>query len=263
MTPVKRDRKGIPFYSEHDIERIAERFLRKVAPQCLTRPIRLPIFRIVRQLQMEGWFQYVAADLGEDYLGAYHLTQKILYVHKSLLEGDPRLAFTVAHELGHFYLHRNIDPEVFRDRQAEMPPADLVDLAEDDQIILDSPREIVMGRFQGDNPRSILEWQANRFAGAILVPSSTLETALVAVQRHIGINRHLGVVWLTNQRGSYADFYSTIRILAERYETSQSVVRIRLYSLGLVREQGIPVPLRRLGDVVGEALNDLFSGRNH
>jgi Zn-dependent peptidase ImmA (M78 family) len=254
---MRYDRNGVPVLSEEKIELLAERFVTKVAPQCLDRPLRLPIFSVVRKLQGKH-FQYVSADLGEGYLGAYDIRRKVIYIHQALLEDDPRLAFTVAHELGHFYLHGKIDPAVLDPRVTRPDGDELPQSQPDDRILLDGPKEIILGRFQTDNPRSILEWQANRFAGAILVPRRTLKAALITVQRYMGINHHLGLIWLTNQRGSAYDFGTTIKILSERYETSQAVMRIRLYTLNLVREQGVPIPMRRLGDVVGNALTDLF-----
>lgn len=261
MRRVPRDQNGLRFYTENDIEERAKRFLETVAPQCLARPLPLPIFRIVRQLEGKGWFRYVPADLGEDFLGAYSLRRKILYVHSALLESDPRLSFTVAHELGHFYLHSKLNPAIFRQGTSQGMGFQIPEAPDQSDLILDGPREIILGRLQTDNPRSIAEWQANRFAGAILIPRVTLRSALELAQQHIGINRHLGTIWLTNQRGSYVDFRTLIRILAERYQTSQAVMKIRLYSLGLVREDGVPIPLRRLGDVIGETLNNLFTGR--
>jgi hypothetical protein len=228
---VPRDQNGLRFYSEGDIERIAKRFLTAVAPQCLARPVPVPIFRIVRHLEMKGEFRYVSADLGPYYLGAYDIQRKVLYIHKDLLDGDPRLAFTAAHELGHYYLHGRVNPAIFRDTVTDVPAPTDTDITQDTQLILDGPREIVLGRFQNNNPRTIAEWQANRFAGAILIPARTLKAALMTVQRYIGINHNLGVIWLTNQPGSYSDFRSVIRLLAERYQTSQP---------GLFTPNGIP-----------------------
>lgn len=255
---MRHDRNGIPLLSEEDVELLAEKFLRKTAPQCLERPLHLPIFAIIRRLEAAGHFRYVPADLGEHFLGAYNIRRKIIYIHQAILEGDPRLPFTVAHEMGHFYLHGKINPGALNAVTTTFADQDLDGSKAGDRVILDGPREIILGRLQTDNPRSILEWQANRFAGAILVPRSTLKAALIAVQRHIGINRHLGLIWLTNQRESAADFANTIRILSERYQTSRAVMRIRLYSLNLVREQGVPIPMRRLGDIIGDSLSDLF-----
>lgn len=77
--------------------------------------------------------------------GAYSKADKKIYVAND----DPyyRQAFTVAHELGHFYLHKDSkDSEVFL-RQYSDP----------------------------DNARDELEVQANKFAAALLMPRELVE----------------------------------------------------------------------------------------
>lgn len=256
------DPNGVPVLSSEDIEDLAEKFLRKVAPKCLDYPTPFPLFGAVRRLEGRGHFRYVPANLGDHYLGAFNTKRKIIYIHEDLLEGDPRLPFTVAHELGHFYLHSKVDPADLAPIATSVQRERLEGSGTSDRVIFDGPGEMVLGRARTDNPRSVLEWQANRFAGAILIPRRTLKAALFHVQQHIGITRHLGLIWLTNQRGSAHDFAATVKFLSERYQTSRSVMRIRLYSLDLVREQGLPVPMRRLGDVIGNALNDLFGSQS-
>jgi Zn-dependent peptidase ImmA (M78 family) len=68
-----------------------------------------------------------------------------------------RLRFSFAHELGHFFLHK----EVFA-------AFDLVDPAAWKYFILNVP----------ENEYSNFEWQANEFAGRLLVPHSNLVDAI-------------------------------------------------------------------------------------
>jgi Zn-dependent peptidase ImmA (M78 family) len=273
-----RDRNTVPILSGEHIEALAERFLEKQALQCLLRPVQTPVFFIPRRLAKEGFFQYCTStrlgfdSTGRQYLGAYDVKNKILYIDRDLFAQapdqahDPRLPFTIAHELGHFYLHWKINPAVLDNVTGTSTTAERSDenreLVSDSGVIRDTAEDIILGRFQTDNPRTILEWQANRFAGALLIPRRTLPPALVAVQTQMGINGRRGTIWRTNQPGSERDFRMTVRLLSDYYRTSQAVMRIRLYTLNLVREQGVPVPMRRLGDVIGDALHDLFDDRS-
>jgi len=68
-----------------------------------------------------------------------------------------RMRFSFAHELGHFFLHK----EVFA-------AFDLVDTAAWKNFILNVP----------ENEYSNFEWQANEFAGRLLVPHSDLVLAI-------------------------------------------------------------------------------------
>jgi Zn-dependent peptidase ImmA (M78 family) len=68
-----------------------------------------------------------------------------------------RIRFSFAHELGHFFLHKGV-----------FAAFDLVDPAAWKNFILNVP----------ENEYSNFEWQANEFAGRLLVPHSALGTAI-------------------------------------------------------------------------------------
>lgn len=83
-----------------------------------------------------------------------------IFIEQELFE-NPRhsgwLRFLLAHELGHMVLHKKL----------QLP------------LVIDSPErylEFILGISEKACRR--LEWQANRFAGALLVPQSALEHAL-------------------------------------------------------------------------------------
>jgi len=61
-------------------------------------------------------------------------------VYEGLVEGRGRDRFTAAHELGHYLMHRNVPIQFHRAENGQLPP------------------------FKNS------EWQANRFAGALLMP---------------------------------------------------------------------------------------------
>lgn len=67
-------------------------------------------------------------------------------VYEGLVEGKGRDRFTASHELGHYLMHRNVPIRFHRAEQGRLP------------AYVDS------------------EWQANRFAGALLMPSDRMIT---------------------------------------------------------------------------------------
>lgn len=82
-------------------------------------------------------------------------------VYEGAVAGDPRSRFTVAHELGHLFLHRDI-PFARLARSTEKTPA-----------------------------YSDSEWQANEYAGALLMPRRLLE-GMTTIQE---ISERCGVSW--------------------------------------------------------------------
>lgn len=81
-------------------------------------------------------------------------------VYDRCCEGQGRDRFTAAHELGHYLMHRNAPIKFHRAEQGRLP------------AYLDS------------------EWQANRFAGAILMPESLMRecNTLFDVMRRFGVS---------------------------------------------------------------------------
>lgn len=180
------DEFGIPVLDGDGVEERAEQFLADVAPEVLGRPLFTPLAEIMRTLQVTASVNFeLLVDLGvspegHKYLGLYLPSLRLISIDKKLTDVDPRFPFTVAHEIGHFYLHSQINLQAFQP----------------DSKIKDSSRDIVIPRADTRTPRSRIEWQANRFAAAILIPRRTITTAVIQIQKAIGINRNLGIVWI-------------------------------------------------------------------
>ncbi len=239
---IKRDRYGVPILDAQAIEHVAEGFLSIFASQVLDNPIFTPIAAILDQLQRDDVLVVdLASDLGrspegQKYLGCFNQRTCSVRIDRSLLDDDPRFSFTVAHELGHFVLHRDVD---------------LVGLDQKGSEIRDTARHLTMNRLDSSNPRSFLEWHANRFAAGILLPRRTVASAVAGVQRDLGISRNLGMIWVSTSQSRDRDYIRTIVALSELYQTSKAVVRYRLEELGLVK---LP---RRKSDFV--SLGELLS----
>ncbi|WP_240978998.1 ImmA/IrrE family metallo-endopeptidase [Longimicrobium terrae] len=223
---VFRDNLGIPRLSRDDVERVAEHFLSTLARYALNVDLPLPtnLGYILRDLK-EGSFCTFSHDghlgykpNGEPCLGTYSFSRQHLTISKDLERTDPRYVFTCAHEIGHFFLHSKVQPQAFQE-QGEVE-------------IRDSARDFVVIR-SDSVPRTIMEWQANRFAASILMPRITVQTVLAKVQRDLGISRR-GKIWLDHQKHIKRDFYRTVQGVAQHYNVSQAVVQMRLRELNLI-----------------------------
>ncbi len=140
------------------IERIAESFVAKVSPRTLTGEMQLPVHTIV-EFKMPNLFgvDFAVDDLPEGVEGRFEGNTLTLTteVYNQLLEGVARSRFTVAHEIGHCALHREI--------------LQLLNRAEQKGRVVLYRRDTVES-FRDP------EWQANVFAGAALMPFGAVKS---------------------------------------------------------------------------------------
>jgi Zn-dependent peptidase ImmA (M78 family) len=186
---------------------------------------------------------------GQQTLGACYFepTYKIC-IDPSITGDDPRFRFTLAHELGHLSLHRKLRLE-FQSLDATA------------RAILDGEDDLTGGPRQLQTPRDFLEWQANSYAAALLMPRVTFAGELRTSQTALGITRGIGVVWLTDGSGSRHDYDETVRRLSSAYQTSRTATRIRLQELDLLRDLRATqeaVAIGALGRGLSEALQQLL-----
>jgi Zn-dependent peptidase ImmA (M78 family) len=119
------------------------------------------------------------------------------YVHKHL---NHLLRFTLAHELGHYELHKYLydmglfhTPEQWRQLVNSMQP----------------------------KARTRFEWQADRFAELFLVPGANLKLAVRAAQRRV--KGPFTVVELADEE----DRFGIVAELARRFQVAPSVIERR------------------------------------
>lgn len=93
----------------------------------------------------------ISANLDDDHLGQY-LTVRNQILIRSNLQGSPRFAFTVGHEVGHCILHRSLF------------------VGSSDASITCHQNNMTSTQHITDTAMRRLEWQANRFAASVLMP---------------------------------------------------------------------------------------------
>lgn len=237
------DSNGIPVLSREDIELLTEQFIRFFDEDCLKQPSLTPLAKICTTLQKEHNVTFIFnKDLGGTkegykYRGSFHIPSTTIYVDKNMEYGEPRFNFTLAHEIGHFVLHRKIDLSILKDKEK----------------IKDTNRDLILDHIQSDNPRTWLEWQANKFASSLLLPRPTVLTAVLNKQKEMGINRNPGKIFVDRGVSSNIDYDSQIENIALIYQSSRASIRIRLQELDILyettqsptREQNEPAHLGR------------------
>lgn len=224
IEPLRRDANGIPKLGVPDLERLAEWFVGSIAPEVLQRPTVTPLDRVVHWLTERGVTireeSLGRTAEGHRRLGCFFPETRTILIDPWAQEIGERYRFTLAHEVAHLLLHRRVK------RAAGV--------FDEDGGMRDSTRTITTNRVEASNKRSVIEWQANRFAAAMLVPRATVREALVAAQASLGIVKRLGAIWIDSQPTVQADFRMTTQRLQHVYVVSASVIRIRLDELGLI-----------------------------
>lgn len=224
MSELKIHDNGVPLLSANDIEKKAEEVIEFFQPEILYAPCETPLLSFVDETSNKFDFTYdLSSDLGNNsynhkVLGKFCFKPRAIFIDKSV-DGDLRQKFILAHEFGHLVLHRNI--LVKRD---EYVNADIEDVDWD----FSTGKKILV------SARDWLEWQANKFASAILMPRATLYAALIRVQKSLDIHRNLGQIYLDEQKYSFRDFQLTLEKLQEIYQVTKTNLEFRLNDLGLL-----------------------------
>ena len=177
----------------------------------VTVPVPVPLDDLLVHLRLRLDLDDLGARFGvPDALGAILIDNRQIYVDESL---DPderpamigRYRFTLAHEIGHWCLHRGRD-------EVRLAMGDLFGAPAAPSIICRTSER-----------RERVEIQADAFAGCLLMPRDLL---IPAWRRRAGRGRRDDVV------------EPTVRRLAEEFEVSPAAMRIRLERLGLVERDG-------------------------
>ncbi len=197
---------NVPFLSEDEIERIAQAFLAEHCPEALepTPVVPTPIEIIIeKKLGLEiVLFRGYRDRFGID--GSLSTDLSNITVDEHVFEKYPsRLHFTLAHEVGHFVLHREQLAQLAANTTAEWSANILGIPARDYKSV---------------------EIQANMFAGHILVPTKKLFTAIDKAREKLAE----GTGGLTPEEISTTALSYLAGYIADQFRVSTQVVEIQM-----------------------------------
>lgn len=177
----------------------------------------IPIEDIIeKHLRLRLEFGDLTGTLGPDVLGATWFDEGLIRVDNKLEEQEGRLCFTLAHEVGHWVLHRpqyeadKVTGHLFRREVAEGPPA------------------IVCRSSQRKLPA---EWQADQFSARVLMPERFVRSAFTQIAGGEPILvSSTGITRL----GSMHDLAAAVIGAGSFLNVSKDAMRIRIETLNLV-----------------------------
>jgi Zn-dependent peptidase ImmA (M78 family) len=209
--------------SREQIDEKAEEVLRFFRPDVFQLS-NSPLYSVVEGLLANSWVRFgFNVDLGfsssgRKILGQFDFEPRTIQIDKILPNDSPRFRWTLAHEIGHLVLHRKLDRSLI----TVSPP-----------VFIDTREHLQYLRTAERSELEWVEWQANQFAAALLLPRPIVYQSLVAVQREQDIPR-AGTIFVDDQVHNRIACEVTLRTMSERLNVSRSVLRYRLLHLGLL-----------------------------
>jgi Zn-dependent peptidase ImmA (M78 family) len=221
------DETGVPMLAATHIENAAHDFLLEFGSTRLGVPEPTNLMGMVEKIRRGYGIEFDFSQAlpntasGKQILGMFEVKRRRILIDQSL-QHKARFKFTLAHELGHLYLHAGL--RLMADKIDGPCP----------RAHSDTRAEANLRRYPPRTGRDWLEWQANHFAGCILVPKATLGKAVRGLQEQLKVVSHPGIIYLDHQRTNILLYNSTITELLRIYQVSRTVLLIRLEQLGIV-----------------------------
>ena len=162
---------------------------------------------IIEEILIQQYPQYkiTFTDLPNGILGSLSFSNKIISLSNQIISDPHRKNFTLAHEIGHLYLHKNF---------LESFNCDLIDYEE--SITINFSDEILKR----------MEIQANIFASYILLPEKIFLREVLNLFKKYSITKNY--LYLDNQPCNKQEVFLILHILSSKFNVSKEVIKIHL-----------------------------------
>lgn len=241
---------GVPVLSKLEIENLAEIVLRDYNPDILDTPSSLDaelFAEAYTKLEMDyqdlthdqsilGMMVFndcriPVYDAEMDKAKRIIVNEGTILIDNSLLEDDQirRGRFTVCHEASHWILHKQV-------YHADKNQVSLFDYLKEEPTPFTKCRmnEVEGGRRELVTDDDWMEWQADQMASALLMPRRTFSSEVRERFKRVNMNKafyRMGTNFET-------DIWAEVMVyeLADLFEVSATSARIRLKTLGFIKE---------------------------
>jgi len=211
---------GLKKLSRNAIEEIANNLHNEIDESTLKKTLSIQVEKVIdffrTKYKLNSEFdKSITYGSDKNILGYFDVPNNIICIDCSIVNTE-RFAFLFAHEIGHFILHRDIklNQQVYDKFQ-------------------DSEYDFVSNKYLLNNYKNWIEWQANEFASAFVMPRNSFYTRLFAIQEYLGISK-AGHIYLDDQPINRQDFGKITTYLVKHFNTTYTSVIYRLESLELI-----------------------------
>gem|GEM_PF-6657516 len=202
----------MPRYSYLQIEQKAKEVIEYFQPRVLVTAPPIPVQSFVDLLCKKGHLKFCVTDLGyvnrsSKIMGLFTTEPyNTIYIDNSVVD-TVRYNFTLAHELGHFVLHRKLNVRG--------------NIADTSAELFNTPEEDL-------TERQWAEWQANSFASALLLPQGFLLDVLFEKAEDFGIDFMSIMAQSEVSMHTRSSFERMIEYVANIFDVSKTSVKLRL-----------------------------------
>jgi len=215
LTPNKQ---LIPYISTENLSAKVNGLLERYTPEVFKLIQPTPLRTIYQRLESENNTKFIFnKELdkvnGNQILGKIEFDPLCVYVSKNLVENSPRWRFTLAHEIGHLLLHR----EILSLRYKE---------GFDTENSLDY--------YITDNYYKRIEIQANYFASCLILPELPFKNLVEQVFFYNNIHKVLRVDYSAR---SYKVYDILMKNACRYFQASESSIKYRLLGLGYLEQK--------------------------
>lgn len=211
---------GLKKYSRKDIEEISNELINNVDADVLKYALNTSLEKVIDFLKSKFGLGFdfessIKSENGKQILGYYDVSENLIRIERSIV-GTERSSFLIAHEIGHFILHRNlkINQQAYNDFH-------------------DSEYDFLSNKYLLNNYKNWIEWQANEFASNLIMPNISFYNRLIHIQKHLGIGRR-GHIYLDDQPINRKDFGDITTYLSKFFKTTYTSVIFKLETLELI-----------------------------
>lgn len=208
---------GLEKLSAEQIENLSKKILKKY--NNLSSSIKIDDFITYLKSEYNLEFNFksnLETVNGKKLLGYFDSKNNTILIDKDIIDTE-RFPFILGHELGHFFLHKNlkINQEVYNDFQ-------------------DSEYNIFMEKYDLVNDKNWIEWQANKFSTYLFLPTELFLKRLIAYRISIGISNKPDKIYLDNQNINKVDYFKTVEYLSQHFGISKTSIQYRMEELDII-----------------------------
>lgn len=234
------------YLHKEEIEEETIQLLKEYFPDCLEKPIPIPIDKLAIKLGLDilpanlsadgktyGTFIFnkgivqVIDEIGNDITEVFN--EKTILIDTKLLElNNGMTRFTIGHEVGHYWTQYILKHEV----DGQMNIYQLMNNEEKAKYYLDC-KKILESKLEEGYKFSYLEWQPNYFSSCILIPKRTLDMKLKEI-----FPQFIKKQFSSNlDEVSKNEFKTIINVLSDTFKVSKEAMKNRLSSLDYIQRR--------------------------
>jgi len=215
--------------SKDDIETIANFELDKINPSILSKAHTLNPQTLKKFLADQYDIEIESFCEPEHMFGFCDIQERTIGLNSNII-GTNRELFILAHEMGHFILHKKLKIGQISYNNFE-----------------DSRFNFQTQKHDLKNPKNWIEWQANSFASSLVLPSKVLIAKAFWLQQRLGVAK--GKIYLDDDYENIKIYRELIKKLAYLLNTSQTSVIYKLNELDMINNQS---RLKSIGQILKE-----------